>query len=355
MSIRPQRRVWRRQAAAAFTAGTLVVLSAVSTTAPSATAATKSTAIPPGTVLNVGDQEQQLQTLLTSSGVLKGAPYKVNFVEFASGPLVDAGLEAGKIDLGSMGDTPAEVAVSDHLPVKAVLTTLGIGADEWLVAQPGINSIAQLRGKKVAYTTGTAEQAFALRALATAGLTQKDVQQVNVTLQELGTVIESGNADASVLSIQYKTDYLQQEPKAKVLASDISVKPPAYGYMLGTTSALDNPAKLAAIEDFARRYIEANGWEKTHQAQFIQDYYVDVEHQTPSQAKTILAAGGLVNFVPVGKKQQNALQGVVKLLVKSDAIPKSFSVAPLYSTRFEGIFNGILNQTLKGKGQAQQG
>jgi len=44
--------------------------------------------------------------------------------------------------------------------------------------QAGITSISQLKGQTVAYTTGTAEQAFALRALATAGLTQKDVTQV---------------------------------------------------------------------------------------------------------------------------------------------------------------------------------
>lgn len=350
MSSRPKHRIRRRPATAALTAATLVALSAAGAAAPSAAA---KSAIPPGTVLNVGDQEQSVQTLLQSSGELKNIPYKVNFVDFASGPLVDAGFAAGKIDLGSMGDTPAEVAVSDHLPVKAVSTSLAIGANEWLVARPGIHSIAQLRGKKVAYTTGTAEQAFALRALATAGLTQHDVQQVNVTLQQLGTVIESGQVDASVLSVEYKTDYLEQEPKAKILASDTSVKPPTYGYLLGSDAALNNPAKLAAIKDFVRREILADEWEKTHRAQYIQDYYVDVEHQTPQQAKTILAAGGLSDPEPVGKKQQTALQQVVSLLVKSGAIPKSFSVAPLYSAKVEAEINPIIKAAAKG--QAQQG
>src|SRR5437879_5450366 len=51
-----------------------------------------------GAVINVGDQQQYLQTLLTISGALKGAPYKVSFVEFDSGPLVDAGFAAHRID-----------------------------------------------------------------------------------------------------------------------------------------------------------------------------------------------------------------------------------------------------------------
>jgi sulfonate transport system substrate-binding protein len=353
MPSRPPHRALRGRTVAVCSAAALVASTGATITSSSTAAA--ASAIPPGITLNVGDQNQSAETLFQSSGLLKGAPYKVNFVEFSNGPLIDAALESNKLDLGAMGDTPAQGAVSEHLPVKAVLTSLPIGASSWLVARPGINSIAQLRGKKVAYTTGTAQQAFALRALATAGLTQHDVQQVNVTLQQLGTVIESGNADASILSVQYKTDYLEQEPHAKVLANNATSKPPAYGYTVAATKSLDNPGRLAAIKDYIHRDIEANVWERSHKTQWIQDYYVDVEHQTTQQAKAILAAGGLSQFVPIGKKQENALQGVVKLLVNSGAIPKSFSVAPLYSPEIEAMSNGILAQTLAAKGKAQQG
>ena len=356
MPSRSQHRALRRRAVTVCSAAALAASVTAGTAGSSAAAVPAAKGgIPSGITLNVGDQNQSAETLMASSGLLKGAPYKVNFVEFSNGPLIDAALASDKLDLGAMGDTPAEGAVGEHLAVKAVLTSLAQGASSWLVARPGITSIAQLKGKKVAYTTGTAQQAFALRALATAGLTQHDVQQVNVTLQQLGTVIESGNADASILSVQYKTDYLEQKPDAKVLANNATTKPPAYGYTVATTAALDNPGKLAAIKDYIRRDIEANIWERSHRSQWIQDYYVDVEHQTTQQAKTILAAGGLSHFVPIGKKQQNALQGVVKLLVKSGAIPKSFSVAPLYSTKIEAISNGILNQVTAGKGQAVQG
>ena len=266
-----------------------------SSAATSAAAAAKST----GTVLNLGDQQQELETLLTSSGALAGVPYKVNFIEFDSGPLVDAGFAAHRIDLGSMGDLPASLAVKSGLPVRAVAVDLPIGASEYLLAKPGITAISQLRGKPVAYTTGTAEQAFALRALKTAGLTQKDVQQVNVSLLQLGTVLEPGSADASVVSVEQKIDYQQTHPGAKVLASIDTVTPLSYGYVLGTTSALANPAKLAAISDLTKRLIRAENWEKTHQSQWVTDYYVNVEHQTPAAAKLILAAGGTETYVPI--------------------------------------------------------
>jgi len=329
-------------------AGSLAVLSACGSsattgsgaTASAAAAAAKST----GTVLNLGDQQQNLETLLTASGALAGAPYQVNFIEFDSGPLVDAGFAAHRIDVGFMGDLPASLAVRSGLQVKAVAVDLPIGASEYLLAKPGITSIAQLRGKPVAYTTGTAEQAFALRALKTAGLTQQDVQQVNVSLLQLGTVLESGAADASVVSVEQKIDYQQTHPGAKVLATIDTVTPASYTYVLGTTAALANPAKLAAISDLTKRLIQAANWEKSHQSQWVTDYYVNVEHQTPAAAKLILAAGGTETYVPITASVQSALQDVVSLMAGAGAWPAVFSVAPLYSSAQSQRYNTILKE-----------
>jgi sulfonate transport system substrate-binding protein len=307
-----------------------------------ASSTTATSKIPSGTVLNIGDQQQFLETELDASGALKGASYKVNFVEFDSGPLVDAGFAAHQVDLGYMGDLPASLAVQSGLPVKAVAAILPIGASEFLLAKPGITSIAQLRGKTVAYTTGTAEQAFALRALAQAKLTQKDVKQVNVTLEELGTVLDSGAADASVVSIEQKVDYQLTHPTAKVLATQETVQPSSYDYLLATSTALANPGKQAAIYDFIQRLIKANNWVKTHHSQYTTDYYVDIEHQAPAVAKLILAAGGTSNFVPLSPTVQAALQNVVTLLHSAGALTKSYSVAPLFSTADSSRYNAIV-------------
>jgi sulfonate transport system substrate-binding protein len=295
-------------------------------------------------VINVGDQQQNLKTLLTTSGVLAGANYKVNFIEFDSGPLVDAGFAAHRIDIGFMGDLPASLAVKSGLPVVAVAVSHPIGAWEFLLAKPGVTSIGQLRGRPVAYTTGTAEQAFALRALKTAGLSQKDVQQVDVSLLQLGTVLESGSADASVVSVQQKADYEQNHPGAVVLATNDTVTPASYTYVLGATAALADPAKLAAIEDLTKRLIEASDWQKSHQSQWINDYYVGVQHETPAMAKTILAAGGTSEYVPIDGTVQAALQNVVDLMAGAVARARDYSVAPLFSTAEARRYDAIVKE-----------
>jgi len=296
-----------------------------------------------GVTVNFGDQQQEFETLLTDSGALKGADYKVDFVEFDSGPLVDAGFAAHRIDVGDMGDLPASLAVKSGLPVTAIAASLPIGASEYLLAKPGITAISQLRGKPVAYTTGTAEQAFALRALRSAGLTQKNVDQVDVSLEQLGTALESGAADASVVSVEQKVDYEQAHPGAVVLASVSTVSPPSYGYLLGDNAALAQPAKLAAIDDLIKRLIVAENWAKSHQAQWVTDYYVDVEHQTAAVAKIILAAGGTDTYVPINSGVQGALQQVVGLMASAGA-GSDYSVAPLFSAAAETRFAAILKE-----------
>lgn len=299
-------------------------------------------AVPVGTSITVGDQQQFLETVLRASGELAGAPYTLKFAEFDSGPLVDAGFAAGRIDAGFMGDLPASLAVKSGLPVRAVAAFLPIGASLYLLAKPGITSVAQLRGRPVAYTTGTAQQAFALRVLAVAGLTQKDVRQVDVSLLQLGTALESGAADASVVSVEQKVDYEQNHPGATVLATVSSVQPPSYDYLLATKAAVTDPGRQAAITDFTRRLILASNWEKAHKARFIQDYYVAVEHQTPANARLILSAGGSYTFESLGPAEQTALQDVVDLLASAGALPAPYSVAPLFDPAETNRYNAVV-------------
>jgi sulfonate transport system substrate-binding protein len=295
-----------------------------------------------GVVINLGDQRQDLQTLLTASGVLNGAPYRVNFLEFDSGPLVDAGFAAHRIDVGFMGDLPASLAARSGLPVVAVAVTKPIGANMYFLSQPGITTIGQLRGKPVAYTTGTAEQAFALRALKTAGLSQRDVHQVNVSLLQLGTVLQSGAAAASIVSVEQKADFQAVHPDARVLATTETVSPPSYGYTLATKAALADPGKLRAIEDLTRRLIEASNWQRSHQSQWVTDYYVNVKHQTPAIAKVVLAAGGTESYVPITSAVQGALQQTVDIMASGGGLPASFSVAPLYDAAEASRYNAIV-------------
>jgi ABC-type nitrate/sulfonate/bicarbonate transport system substrate-binding protein len=143
--------------------------------------------------------------------------------------------------------------------------------------------------------------------------------------------------------VEQKVDYEQIHPNAVVLATESTVSPPSYGYLLGDNVALADPAKLAAIDDLLKRVVEAEDWAKSHQAQWVTDYYVDVEHQTPAVAKIILAAGGTENYVPISTAVRSALQQVVALMASAGA-GSDYSVAPLYNAAAEARFAAILKE-----------
>jgi sulfonate transport system substrate-binding protein len=301
--------------------------------------------IPSGTVLRVGDQAQDLETLFKVSGVLTGAPYKVQFDEFASGPLVDSAFAAHDIDLGTMGDTPAAATVSGHVGVKAVAVAKWDGPVLVLLARPGIHSVAQLKGKKVAYTTGTAEQAFALRALAAAHLKQDQVDQVNVSLQELGTVLETGAADASTVAAPDEITYKHSHPGATVLAATDTVTPAVYDYLLASSQVLASPGKSAAVFDFVHRLIKAQNWVKAHPSQWVHDYYVDVDHESPSIADELLHSSGEVTYVPISPAVESALQQMVDLMAQAGALSASYSVRPLFDPAATSKYNTKVKET----------
>ena len=300
-------------------------------------------AIPAGVALRIGDQGQFLQTLLETAGELD-APYEIEFAQFASGPLVNAAFTSGNIDLGFMGDTPASATVSGKIPVQAVGVAQFTGPVSVLAARPGISSVADLKGKKVAFTTGTAQHALALRALATVGLAQADVQQVDVPLNQLGTVLTAGQVDASVLGPADAIKYKAAHPDSVTLAGSDTLQPPSYLYFLATQTTLGDVGRAAAARDLIARIARIEAWISTHTSEWVDAYYVGVNHQDADLARQLVDYGGLVRFVELTPAVQQAEQQLVDLLAKAGAIPATFDVGPLYDPSATAAYNNQLKE-----------
>src|ERR1700722_5843830 len=68
------------------------------------------TAIPPGTVLRVGEQLKNLSLVLSLSGEDKNLPYQVQYSEFVGGPPMLPAFEGGSLDVGFIPRTPLILA-----------------------------------------------------------------------------------------------------------------------------------------------------------------------------------------------------------------------------------------------------
>ena len=106
-------------------------------------------------------------------------------------------LNAGSLDIGSTAGAAALIARLNGNPIKAV----GVfSRPEWTAlvtrADSGVTKPADLKGKTVAVTRGTDPHIFLVRALASVGLTERDVKLVLLQHADGKTALLRGDVDA---------------------------------------------------------------------------------------------------------------------------------------------------------------
>ena len=106
-------------------------------------------------------------------------------------------LRGKSIDFGSTAGAAAFIGRANGNAIKAIYV---YNAPEWtaLVTSPtsGISRVEDLRGKRVAVTRGTDPHIFLLRALASAGLTERDIEIVPLQHPDGKTALERTQVDA---------------------------------------------------------------------------------------------------------------------------------------------------------------
>ena len=119
----------------------------------------------------------------------------VKLVEFADGPTIIAAMESGSIDMGYIGPGAHKLCINGRAMIFA-LSQIG-DADHVLVSKKaGINTVQDLKGKKVGYSSGTSSEMILQYALEEAGMTMDDIQAYEMDASALVTAMMSGNIDA---------------------------------------------------------------------------------------------------------------------------------------------------------------
>jgi len=127
-------------------------------------------------------------------------------------------LASGSLDGGeqTLNDTISAVANgSDKVTVLVIDNSTGSDA---VIVRKGINSIADLKGKKVATEEGAVDHFLLIEGLKKAGMTQADIQLTPLNIEEATKAYLAGNVDAVSLYDPFTTKVLLR-PGSKVLFS----------------------------------------------------------------------------------------------------------------------------------------
>jgi sulfonate transport system substrate-binding protein len=158
----------------------------------------------PGRVLRVGHQKGWL-SILKARGTLEKrlAPLgvKVTWTEFNAGPVQLEALNVGSIDFGDVGEAPPIFAQAAGAPLVYAGATVPRPALEAVIVPRGspIRTVADLKGKRVAYNKGSNVHYFLVRLLQKNGLKYSDVQSVFLAPPDARAAFERGAVDAWII------------------------------------------------------------------------------------------------------------------------------------------------------------
>ncbi|WP_199044074.1 aliphatic sulfonate ABC transporter substrate-binding protein [Glycomyces salinus] len=113
---------------------------------------------------------------------------------FTNGPLQIQALGTGDLDFGYIGPGAFWLPASGQAQIVAMNT---LGQADRVVAQPGIETIEDLRGRQVAVPEGTSGDMILTLALQEAGMTKEDIEVVPMEPSAIVTALSSGQVDGA--------------------------------------------------------------------------------------------------------------------------------------------------------------
>ncbi|MCP1622329.1 sulfonate ABC transporter substrate-binding protein [Pseudomonas nitroreducens] len=210
----------------------------------------------PGT-LRIGYQKYGTLVLLKARGTLEKRlaeqGVKVQWTEFPGGPQLLEGLNVGSIDFGVTGETPpvfAQAAGADlvyvaHEPPAPTSEAILLPKDS------PIQSVAELKGKKVALNKGSNVHYLLVRALEKAGLKYSDIQPVYLPPADARAAFERGSVDAWVIWDPYQAA-AEKQLSARTLVDGSGLVDNHQFYLATRPYATHHPQVITTLIDEVR-------------------------------------------------------------------------------------------------------
>lgn len=258
-----------------------------------------------------------LSLVVRDQHLLENRGYHVTWVLSAGSNKANEGLRSKALDVGSTAGSAALVARANGSPIKAVDLYAG---GEWtalvVTKNSPINSVADLKGKKVAVTKGTDPYFFLLQSLATAGLSPSDIEIVNLQHADGKTALERGNVDAWSGLDPFIAETIQQQG-SRFIYRNQSFN--TYGFLNAREDFIANhPESLQAVVD---SYEEARKWAKAHPSELAA--LLASQANIPLSVAQEELTRTLVDIDPVPGDPQRAVLTRVEPLALADSDIKS--------------------------------
>ncbi|MBW4597305.1 MAG: sulfonate ABC transporter substrate-binding protein [Brasilonema angustatum HA4187-MV1] len=196
------------------------------------------------TLLNALKSKSSLDQAIAASGGT------VKWTEFPAGPPMLEAMNVGSIDFGYTGESPPIFAQAAGNPLVYVAYDPWGAKAEAIIVQKNspIKTVAELKGKKVAFAKGSNANYLVVKALESAGLKYSDIKPAFLTPADARAAFEGGNIDAWAIWDPYLA--AAQEATGARTITDATNLAPNRGYYLARKSFVEeHPDVLKRILD----------------------------------------------------------------------------------------------------------
>lgn len=148
-----------------------------------------------GGVAGIAQEKKYIDDELSKIG------YKVEYKPFAAaGPAVNEALTANEIDIAIYADFPGILSKSKGVETSLIgITDNYITSAVIVKSDSSINSVKDLKGKKIGFSKGTYMQKYLYEILEANSISQDEVELIN-TSNDVDSSLQSGALDAGVVT-----------------------------------------------------------------------------------------------------------------------------------------------------------
>jgi len=274
-----------------------------------------------GVKLRVGTQKDGIRAVLQKSGQLDDLPYEIEWSTFVAGPPLVEAAGADRIDVAWVGCAPPIFGAAAGADFRVIAAVKERDSQENRILVPSgsdIAAIADLRGKKIAVPRGTSGHAFVLNALKSEGLGPDDVEFAYLAPPDALAAFQSGSVDAISIWDPFATQALETLDAREIVAGEPYER--GLGFEIASSKALEDPAKVAAIQDYLRRLNAAWQWAGDNPDAWAEAWTADAG--LPIEVTSVAVLRKASDIVPLDQEILDAQQRLADLFTEVGELPR---------------------------------
>src|SRR3954453_10810791 len=199
-------------------------------------------------------QRQTLESAFKPLGI------EIKWIDFQFGPPLLEAINVGSVDFGFVGDTPPIFAQAGGARIRYVAAVKSDGNTQAIVVPKDstIHSLADLKGKRIAFAKGSSAHNLLVAALEKAGLSWPDITAAPLAPADATAAFVKGSVDAWSIWDPYLA-LAELKDNARAIAFDKDIHKPNSFYIVGSDFVEKHPSVVAKLNTtFAAEGVWAN-------------------------------------------------------------------------------------------------